>query len=228
MYRFIFAILIALSVMHHGTTSAALTSASSSTFGDGSLTIDTEQGLYWLTPNATIGLSYYDVQNLLMTDIRFSGFRVASLSELESLYAHAKIPDINVPGIHSFYGTSENVAGVEFLQSLVGTTNAVHVGGEILIETAGFVGDSFISPINGFQSVYIGNLVLHSNVATRSGFEDFASAFTTWGSSGVHSSTAGVGTWLVSSVPEPSVWAAMLLGILIIGVARLRTKWNSI
>jgi len=221
MYRFIFAILIALSVMHHGTTSAALTSASSSTFGDGSLTIDTEQGLYWLTPNATIGLSYYDVQNLLMTDIRFSGFRVASLSELESLYAHAKIPDINVPGIHSFYGTSENVAGVEFLQSLVGTTNAVHVGGEILIETAGFVGDSF-------QSVYIGNLVLHSNVATRSGFEDFASAFTTWGSSGVHSSTAGVGTWLVSSVPEPSVWAAMLLGILIIGVARLRTKWNSI
>lgn len=222
MYRFILAISIALSIMYHGTASATLTSASSSTFGAGSLTIDTEQGLYWLTPNATIGLSYSDVQNLLMTDIRFSGFRVASLGELESLYAHAKIPDINVAGIHSFYGTSENVAGVEFLQSLVGTTYAVHVGGEILIETAGFVGDSFISPINGFQSVYIGNLVLHSNVTTRSGSEDLASAFTTWSASGVHSPTAGVGTWLVSSVPEPSVWAAMLLGILIIGVARLR------
>jgi len=201
---------------------AALSSASHPIFGPSSLTKDPDQGLYWLTPNATVGLSFTEVSVMLSTDVRFAGFRVASLSELGTLYAEAGIPDINVPGFGALYGTTENVPGVEFLQSLTGIT--YHLGAA-LDETAGFVGDSFVSPVNGFLSVEIGNVALRHNVPTRDGPLSFASAYTTWGSLPVGTQSEGVGTWLVSPIPEPETYAMLLAGLGLLGfMARRREE----
>jgi hypothetical protein len=201
---------------------AGLSSASHSIFGPASLTNDPGQGLVWLTPNATVGLSFLKVTHLLATDSRFAGFRVATASELEMLYAEAGIPNVNFPGFGALYGTSDNVSSVEYLQGLVGVTYSVQVAGQTLTETAGFVGDSFTSPANGFLSVEIGNLVVRGNVPTSFGPMSFASAYTNWGSLPIGSQAVGVGTWLVSSVPEPTDFANLLLGLLVLGVSRSR------
>lgn len=217
-------LVIAVLILSSTATYAELLSASHPVFGPASLTKNSEQGLFWLTPNATVGLSFVEVTNLLATDSRFAGFRVASLSELDTLYAEAGIPNVNVPGFGALYGTSENVPSVEYLQGLTGITYSVHVAGQTLAETAGFVGSAFTSPVNGFLSVEIGNLVLRSNVPTVSGPMSFASAYTTWGSLPVGTQAVGVGTWLVSSVPEPSSLVSLCLGLLVLGAGRVRAN----
>ena len=203
---------------------ASLSSASHPIFGSASMTKDSEQGLFWLTPTATVGLSFTEVGVLLATDTRFAGFRVANLTELDSLYVQAGIPDINVPGYGALYGTPENVPGVEFMQSLTGVTFFMHQGGQILAETAGFVGTAFTSPINGFSSVYIGGVVLRQDVPTSTGPMDFASAYTAWGSLPIGTQAEGVGTWLVSAVPEPASYALALTGLGALGFVTRRRK----
>lgn len=211
-------------VLASTTTYAGLLSVSHPIFGPASLTKDSEQGLFWLTPNATVGLSFMEVTNFLATDSRFAGFRVATLSELDTLYAEAGIPNVNVPGFGALYGTSENVSRVEYLQGFTGVTYSVQVAGQTLAETAGFVGSAFTSSVNGFLSVEIGNLVVRGNVPTISGPMSFASAYTTWGSLPVGTQAVGVGTWLVSSVPEPSTFASLCLGLLVLGASRMRAN----
>lgn len=213
----------ALLVLASTTTHAELSSAPHSIFGPASLTRDSAQGLFWLTPSATVGLSFSEVTSLLATDSRFSGFRVATISELETLYSEAGIPDINAPGFGALYGTPENVPGVEYLQGLTGVTYS-YQSGQSLAETAGFVGSAFASPINGFLSIEIGNIVLRGNVQTTSGTMSFASAYSTWGSLPVGTQAVGVGTWLVSSVPAPSSWISLSLGIVLLGGAHIKGK----
>ncbi len=214
-------LITAIIVLTSTSTYAGLSSASHPIFGPASLTNDSEQGLFWLTPNATVGLSFIEVTNLLATDSRFTGFRVATLSELGALYAEAGIPNVNDPGFGALYGTSENIPSVEYLQGFTGITYSVHVAGQTLAETAGFVGSAFNSPVNGFLSVEIGNLVVRGNVPTHSGPMSFASAYTTWGSLPVGTQAVGVGTWLVSSVLEPSSFVSLCLGLLVLSASRM-------
>ena len=203
-------------------SAAVLTSADHPTFGAGSITRDPTQGLEWLTPNATVGLSFIETQALLASDPSFAGFRVATLTELASLFADALITDINVAGYGALYGTTANVPGVTLLQGLTGVTYSIQTSGQSLTETAGFVGDPFTSTFNGFQSVYIGNTALRPNVNTNLGVIDFASAYTTWGEATVGTHYIGVGTWLVTAVPEPSQWALLLGGLVIMAAVRVR------
>jgi hypothetical protein len=190
-----------------------LSQINSPIFGPGTITRDSDQGLEWLTPNATVGLSFIELLAALKTDSRFIGFRVATLAELERLYTDAEIPDINVAGYGALYGTTANFPGVQRLQSLAGVTYSVQVAGQSLSETAGFVGSSFVSPINGFLSIHIGNTTLRPNVSTTSGQVNFASAYTTWASATVGTQYQGVGTWLVSSVPEPATSLIFFAGL---------------
>jgi hypothetical protein len=74
----------ALLVVFASQASAALLSADHPDFGAGSLTLNTTQGLYWLAPSVTVGLSFVETQALLSGDARFAGFRVASLVELRA------------------------------------------------------------------------------------------------------------------------------------------------
>jgi len=102
----------ALLVVLASDASAVLLSVDHPDFGPGSLTLNTTQGLYWLAPSVTTGLSFVETQALLSGDARFAGFRVASLVELENLYSAAGVPDVNVPGYGALYGTEANVPGV--------------------------------------------------------------------------------------------------------------------
>ena len=207
---------------------AGLTSVDNPIFGTGAITRDSIQGLDWLTPNATLGLSFVETQALLASDTRFAGFRVATLAELAFLYFEAAIPDINTAGYGALYGTTANVYGVSLLQGLTGITYSIQISGQILTETAAFVGEPFTSPFNGFLSVYIGNTVLRPNVLTPSGTISFASAYTTWGSATVGTEYYGVGTWLVASVPEPSQWGLIVGGLFILlGLRARRAAWRS-
>ena len=203
---------------------AALVLADHAIFGAGSLTFDTESRLQWLTPKTTVGRSYNETLALLAGDPSYAGFRVAILDELAGLYSAAGIPDVNVPGYGALYGTEANVPGVQYLQSLSGVTYAVHVAGLDLAETAGFVDAPFISPVNGFLSVHIGNVVHRLNVQTGNELTSFASAYTTWGSLPVGSNTIGVGTWLVSTLPEPSSMLLLLGSLAILTNSRRRAE----
>lgn len=213
---------IPLVLLSCDSATAALSTASHPIFGSHSLTQDTQQALYWLTPNETVGLSFAEVVDLLANDIRFQGFRVASTEELATLYTQANIQDINVAGYGALYGTTENVPGGQYLQSLIGITYSTQVSGQTITETAGFVGSTFISPINGFWSVNIGNVAIRENVPTSSGPMSFASAYTEWGSVPIGTNYVGVGTWLVSSIPEPSQYIYFVLGALSFGILRRR------
>jgi hypothetical protein len=207
---------------------AGLFLADHSVFGTGSLTYDSGQGLYWLQPGFTAGQSYLQIQALLSSDPGFLGFRVASANELNGLYAASLIPDINFPGYGALYGTTANVEPVRALQALVGVTYSVTSGGVPIKETAGYVGTPYVSPINGFLSVDIGNLVVRQDVATPFGASSFASAYTQWGSVPVSSEVGGVGAWLVSAapakVPEPAALILVVTGLLIMAWLRARRE----
>ena len=214
--------IIPLVLLGCNSATAALSTASHPIFGLQSLTKDTQQALYWLTPNATVGLSFAEVVNLLANDIQFQAFRVASADELSRLYTQADIHDINVAGYGALYGTTANVPGGQYLQSLVGITYSAQVSGQTITETAGFVGGTFVSPVNGFSSVNIGNVAIRKNVPTPSGPMSFASAYTEWGSVPIGTNYVGVGTWLVSSIPEPAQYIYFIFGALSISILRRR------
>lgn len=198
-----------------GHAPASLVLSSDPAWGPGTLTRDTSTGLGWLTPTVTSGLSISEVRGLLQFDPRYVGFRVASTAELTELFANAGIPDINVAGYGALYGTTANVAGVSALQSLVGVTYQYQYSAlGFLYETAGYVDNDFVSPVNGFLSVNIGNVVVRTAVNTVSGVLDFASAYSTWGSVPVWSALQGVGTWLVrQDVPEPPTLALVAMAL---------------
>lgn len=196
---------------------AALVSQANPVFGQPSV-VDTDQHLVWLSPSITVGLSYSEISNLLITDTRFSGFRWATILELEALYAHVGIPDINTPGYGAYYGTSNNVQGALALQSLLGTTYSVQISGVRVSATSGYFGTSFRSPFpfNRGDFVYIGDISVREDVFTASGLADFASASTTWSSIPIGTQVPNVGAWLVapeSNVPEPSTIILLTIGL---------------
>ncbi len=187
---------------------------SSQAFGPGALTSDSNQGLYWLAPSLTVGMSYSEVAGLLANDPSFSGYRYASVGELESLFSGFDIPNLNDLGV-VINGTVGNVPGATALQSFLGVTYSVLVGGVSIAETAGFVGEPFVSPINGFVSVYLGDVAIRSNVQTDSGPMSFAYVASVLSSATVGSQYEGVGSWLVTSVPEPSQFGLFVAGLFV-------------
>lgn len=209
--------ILALSLNAHADFSAV----SSPAFGAGALTFDSSQNLYWLTPKATIGQSYVQVEALLATDPKFAQFRFGSIAELDSLFAGFGIPDANDYGV-GINGTTANVPGATALQTYLGVTYSVLAGGVSLVETAGYLGSPFISPINGLPSVRLGDVTIRHNVATNAGPLSFAFAASALSSAVVGSQSDGVGSWLVSSVPEPPAWAMWISGLLL----WLRRFWS--
>ena len=184
--------------------SAALEQRSHPAFGAGSITVDSSSGLAWLTPRVTEGLSFLQVSALLTNDLRFSGFRFATTSDLEGLFVAAAIPDINVPGYGAYYGTSANAQPAQALLNLVGATYRVTVAGTTVLSAAGHYGAPTLNPVNGFLSVPMAEVVLRTGVPTASGLQSFASASTDWSSLTVGSAYPGVGSWLVTPVSEPA------------------------
>ena len=202
--------MLGLSIPAH----ADFSRVSSPVFGVNSLTFDSVQRLYWLAPSATNGLSFLEVQQLLANEPKFAGFRFASVSELSRLYSEFGIPDINDYGT-VINGTTANVPGAKALQSYLGISYFIQVSGVSLFETGGFVGSPYVSSVNGFSSVYIGEIVVRENVRTSSGPLSFGYAATNLSSATIGGRYEGLGSWLVTSVPEPDSVALLAFGLLI-------------
>lgn len=198
---------------------AAFVHVSSPVFGVGSITYDSNQNLNWLSPNATVGMSYNQVNGMLRADSRFSGFRYATVTELTQLFTDFVIPDINVYGL-SVYGTEANVLGATTLQTYLGVTYSTSIWfGSPIMETAGLVGSPYVSTINGFTQVYGGDVVTQNVATISNGVVPYAYVATTLSSLNLGDGYQGVGSFLVSNVPVsnvpiPSAWALMIAGLL--------------
>lgn len=209
------AVFLALNVNAH----AGLINVSSPTFGLNSLTYDTNKNLYWLSPSETIGKSYNEVANLLSTDAGFLGFRFATIEELTGLFTSAGIPDINEYGVVGINGTTANAPGATVLQSLLGITYSYQSGASLL-ETSGFVG----APHGNLNNlVYIGEIIIRDYSSITNEPLPFAYVATTNSSTFLNSQHVGVGSWLVSSVPEPSSLSLMIAG-LCVSLALFKSK----
>ncbi len=189
-------------------------------FGVGSITYNSNQNLNWLTPNATIGMSYNQVNDMLATDLRFTGFRYATVTELANLYLDFGIPDINIYGDSSF-GTQANALGANTLQVFLGVTSSIHSFYEGLIrETAGLVGSPFVSTINSLTQIHVADIVTQNVIFISSNgvAVPFGYASTTQLNASLGVQYEGIGSFLVSSVPVsnvpvPSAWALMIAGL---------------
>ena len=160
-------------------------------------------------------MSFNEVQQLLAFDPAFASFRFATLAELSHLYADFGIPDVNDYG-SVINGTTANVPGARALQSYLGITYSIQVSGVSLFETGGFVGSPYLSQVNGFRSVYLGDVAIRDNVQTGTGPASFAYVATNLSSATVGTQYEGIGSWLVTSVPEPHSLVVLVFGMVML------------
>ena len=169
-------------------SNASLVSIDSTRWGAGSLTVDSSTGLQWLDLDLSTGISY----NTMLTEQAdgglYEGFRYATATEVETLFSHAGIPDINI-------GPAANFAPAKALVDLVGNTTGPTPG-----ETIGFTGTAA-----GFgQAAGALDYILSDGVP-------FYKASTTSLDYGMAFSADSVGHWLISEapiseVPVPAAW----------------------
>lgn len=95
---------------------AALMSIDDANYGINSLTFDTDTNLEWLDITLTINRSYTEIKNELGIGGEYEGFRYASQSEVETLWANAGIFD------YSNTYVPENFEPIKGLIPLFGAT----------------------------------------------------------------------------------------------------------
>jgi hypothetical protein len=177
-----------------------------SSFGNDTLVLDTQTGIEWLKLDATLGLSYDFVASQLDAGEMFSGFSVASILDVTTLFQDAGVwaplaPLTSASALASgaafagYFGGYNSGSGI----SLEGMTNAS------------------LAPYN-FQQRSVG-VVYRAGISTSSWDDAYHSR------SGPGS--ASVGTWLtrsVTPVPEPTTYVLMLTGLAAVGWATRRRR----
>ena len=178
----------------------ALVQGTDPTFGPNSLTIDTSTDLAWLNLNYSLGLSYDQVLADTAPGGLFSGYRFATASEVLGLYDSAGIPDngngyypLGTPSILSLIslvGPMAPYQGEPSIYGLTGTTTSQGLQASAAIYASGL------------------NSTLEFLVTSGPGIYDFAY--------NPSLSSAGIGSWLVKEVPEPSVGVIAIGGLLVL------------
>ena len=217
-YQFVLSVLSLF--MFCNTVNASLFSANDSSFGNGSVTIDTSTNLAWLDLSITEGISFNDVSNELGAGGLYAGYRFASPDEVFSLFVEAQIPDINVAGDFAHIGTVANAAPALALIGLMGPSSQTHAG-VILSEINGFSSQHVF--INGFDLIQMPYARVREGVVTQEGLQSFGEVFTIGTSVFPTNSYEGVGSWLVKPVvvPVPPAITLLFSGLaLLVVVAR--------
>ncbi len=168
------------------------------------LTYDDTTGLSWLNVSATKGLTFVELQDKLLYNTDFSGFRLASFGEVNNL-----IDNIFTGPSPSSYANAKNYIDVVGYTSYVNNTYRLEA-----------LGASTTPSTNEYQ--YLGLTTLFavedqfSFLADRYNevrLNNEAAATQSWG-----------GYYLVSEVPEPTSVALLCVGLIGLGVLRYRQQ----
>lgn len=198
-YRTSFTLALLLNAFAGNATAAIFSADYSPGSGDGWLTVDTATGLKWLDVSLTAGQTFDEVR----TGVWYSsGFRYATKDELRSLFANAGTPDDGFDTSVTY--PSETLR----LAQLLGPT--LVAPGRVTV--SGFIGTDFSG-----QDITLGNHPIGQVFVAQLGKVDYLTTYGEAHFTGGHPSSnqadATYGSFLVSSVPEPSTYAILLLGL---------------
>ena len=178
------------------------TSASAALVDNGATTVDTATNLEWLDLTATLGLSYSDA--LASSYVTVDGYRAATSLEVAQLFNNAGI------------GTLDNLArevdfaGATALLDTLGCTLAPAVCATSANPSA--TGFAEWTPGTGRRALY-----RTDSINGGRGAATIQSSFVT-------TADAGIGTFLVRAVPEPSTAVLLLGGMIGLGLKRRRSE----
>lgn len=194
-----FTLALLFTVLSCNATAEVFSADYTSGSGDGWITIDSSTGLKWLDVSLTAGLTFDEVR----TGEWYSrGFRYATKEELIILFANAGTPD------DGFDLSITHPAETLELAQLLGPT-LVNPG---RITVAGFIGTDFFD-----QDITLSNHPIGQGFSAQLGKIDYLTtegeAHFTGGHPFSNQASDEYGSFLVSSVPEPSTYAIMLIGL---------------
>lgn len=187
------------------TPASASFSTQDSAFGSNSIVVDSQTGLEWLRLDVTFGLSFEQITTQMDAGETFSGFTVASGSDVTTLFkdAHVWAP------LSPLTGPADLAAGATF-GSLFGYFDT---GTTLLSQGM----TSMVTGPGGFAQQVIG-LGYRPGVSISS-FDDATFSRV--------AASDQFGTWLIRTVPaipEPSTYLLLAIGLVAVGVVAPRVR----